>query len=1177
MVAGCRALHFDYTLIGASKWRMSAAWLDIYNPDKTGTDKMDSIKVAAYSYDGNGRLIKVTDPRSELSTDYTYNAAGDVATVKSAGQVPFQLNYVQVGDRPKLDSVTRDRPAGDPTGGTAILGKYVYDVPLSGDGLPDLTAASVARWNQKAAPTRGFAVFGPDHPINGAPSASDWRYADLQYADAAGYTVNTATYGAGNWQYTSLDYSDQGNVVRELDERALRAVIDSAAPADQLATITVYNGDVTRDGVVVTPAGTLVTDTYGPARWAALKNGSIAWVRPHTRTFYDEGAPNGGINPTTTTPYRLETSERGSVFDPGTAQDLETVAGSVTSYNAVTAGDGDGWSLGLLTRSAVDMDLDGTISVGDQVQVRRYDSEGRSIEIRQANSANGDGNDAGTTKSAYYTATANTGFPECGDKPQWAGLPCKSYPGAAPVSPAGQPATPTIPTVTTAGYNYLLAPTSVVETSGAVTRTTTVTYLADGRVQGNATNTTGLPNSVPATNKDTTYDPATGLATVSKALNPDGTVAGTVTTAYDGWGRQISYQPAGEAATTTSYNAAGEVAQIIDTNGTTTYTYGGIDAAGVAEPRRLATRVDVATAGGTWTSTATYDLGGAITIQKLPGGVIQGTKYDQTGQVIGLEYGGPVTTTAEDGSAYVVPDGKWLAWSRDNDVNGRLAREWTPDGAAFAGPAVGDEASPYDRAYSYDTAGRLAQVRDRTGASGDDILDPTQASCVTRTYGFDANDNRLTRATAVSDSTGACVTNGATVTTRAFDTADRPTTGANGQGGYTYDALGRTLKIPSADASRPQDGDIALTYFDNDLARTITQAGTTTTYALDALDRRATETTSTGGNSIVLTRHYTDGSDNPTWITQGTVTRRYTELVGGDLSLTVDQTGAGQLTLSNQHGDIVTTVDLANSAAPAAAISGWNNYDEYGIASASNSVSTGPVRYSWLGANQRATSTGELILMGARLYNSATGLFTSADPVPGGNTNDYTYPTDPVNSFDLDGRMCLCGAGDFFGGRFGIGGPRGSGGGGRGGGSGGGGSIGRRNFPRVQSASGGYRYGLKHLNRVMDRLEKIERSAAIRAKGKIGMQRAGVTRQNTTRIRWKGRHYVPDHWRGNTIIEVKYYRPGRTLNATRQIRSMSEWAHANGHRFVIRVNYGVKLSRNLQRLANQGRVIISRY
>ena len=43
--------------------------------------------------------------------------------------------------------------------------------------------------------------------------------------------------------------------------------------------------------------------------------------------------------------------------------------------------------------------------------------------------------------------------------------------------------------------------------------------------------------------------------------------------------------------------------------------------------------------------------------------------------------------------------------------------------------------------------------------------------------------------------------------------------------------------------------------------------------------------------------------------------------------------------------------------------------------------------------------------MGVRLYNPESGRFLSTDPVYGGNANTYTYPLDPVNMYDLDGRM----------------------------------------------------------------------------------------------------------------------------------------------------------------------------
>lgn len=304
---------------------------------------MDSIKVAAYTYDTDARLTKVTDPRSNLSTEYGYNSLNHLTSVKPAGQVPFQLNYVTVDQREKLDTVKRDRPSGDPAGGTATLAKVVYDVPLSGVGLPDLTATSVARWNQKTPPTNGYAVFGPDHPVTGTPTSDDWQYADLQYTDASNYTVNTAKYGAGDWQYTATDYNDQGNTVRELDERALRSVIDGSMPpgasVDQLANVTVYNADIKNAAgdTVVTPAGTLVTDTYGPSRFAALKDGTVQWIRPHAHTTFDQGAPNAGINPDTALPYRLATKTTSYAHDPGTGADLEITSQSLTDFGPPVA------------------------------------------------------------------------------------------------------------------------------------------------------------------------------------------------------------------------------------------------------------------------------------------------------------------------------------------------------------------------------------------------------------------------------------------------------------------------------------------------------------------------------------------------------------------------------------------------------------------------------------------------------------------------------------------------------------------------------------------------------------------------------------------------------------------------------------------------------------------------
>ncbi len=188
-------------------------------------------------------------------------------------------------------------------------------------------------------------------------------------------------------------------------------------------------------------------------------------------------------------------------------------------------------------------------------------------------------------------------------------------------------------------------------------------------------------------------------------------------------------------------------------------------------------------------------------------------------------------------------------------------------------------------------------------------------------------------------------------------------------------------------------------------------------YGLDVAGRRTVQTTRRTLETTVtesVTNHYVDDSDNPGWVTTVTADRAsttaYADLTSGGLSLSITTTGditTGELALANPRGDVSATITLPADGEMVQGLDRWTRYTEYGTPVVAPFTGAGGVAangYGWLGAKQRTTTQIGILLMGARLYNPVTGLFTSLDPIYGGNDTPYAYPNDPINKQDTTGQ-----------------------------------------------------------------------------------------------------------------------------------------------------------------------------
>ncbi|MFI6388391.1 RHS repeat-associated core domain-containing protein [Nonomuraea sp. NPDC050540] len=510
--------------------------------------------------------------------------------------------------------------------------------------------------------------------------------------------------------------------------------------------------------------------------------------------------------------------------------------------------------------------------------------------------------------------------------------------------PGSQPTGAPLP-VTTTAYAYYGQSAVVTQVSGPTTRTKTVGFDQAGRPK--TTKITVIPEADGGTSvpeSTVVYEPQTGLQTEVS------TPAAKVTTTYDTFGRVSTSVDADGNTSTLTYTIDGQTSTISDGKGTTTYTYG-TASDGQAESRGLPTKIEST---GVGTFTASYDADGRLTQQTYPGGLTATLRHDNAGQATGMSYGKAGAT--------------WLGFSQSVDTIGNTVKDVSPAGS---------------QSYGYDLAGRLTSVQDQAAGR-----------CTTRQYQFDDNTNRTSLKTYPGESNGTCsTTTTPQVRNSSYDQADRS------NGGHVFDNLGRTTQIPAADVEGGTD--LKIGYHADDMVASLTQDTQTRTFSIDPLGRIRAMTSVGGPRPGTLINHYAGSGDSPAWISEAS--GGWTRNVAGFIGLGAIQSSDGKVTLqlANLHGDVVATVD---AAATGSGVDAYFEQTEYGAPR--DLAAPNPSRYGWLGAHQRSgDALAGIILMGARLYNPATGRFLQMDPIIGGSANAYEYCFgDPVNCNDLDGK-----------------------------------------------------------------------------------------------------------------------------------------------------------------------------